>query len=307
MIKQIKNVCPSIALIRHALKIVWRLTAMTCVAGVISVAAPLHAAQSTITTTVVNNVNDRYAYSMIELALRHLEKPYQLTSHTGEERTQGRIINDVMTGGTDIMWTATSGEVEQDLLPIRIPLYKGLLGHRIFIIHRGDQAKFDHVKTFQDLQRLTLGQGTVWADTKILEANQLQVVKANKYHSLLYMVDGGRFDAFPRGVQEPWNEIEGNPDLELAVEKNLMLVYRMPFYLFVNKNNKELAADIELGLNRAIADGSFDEVFFNDPTVHDVLTKANLKQRLVFNLTNPTLPPETPLNRQELWLDIGKL
>lgn len=264
-------------------------------------------ADDTITATSVVNVNDRYAYSLIELALENIEKPYRLTSHSGETRTQGRIINDVITGDTDIMWTATSAELEQELLPIRIPLYKGLLGHRIFIIHRDNQAKFDQVKTFQDLQRLTLGQGTVWADTKILEGNQLNVVKANKYHSLLYMVDGGRFDAFPRGVQEPWNEIDGNPDLELAVEKNLMLVYRMPFYLFVNKNNAQLAADLELGLNRAIANGSFDKLFFNDPTVQDVLSKANLKNRLVFNLTNPTLPPETPINRPELWLDINKL
>src|SRR5690606_4031780 len=140
---------------------------------------------------------------------------------------------------------ATNQEMEDKLLPVRIPLYKGLLGHRIFIIHPNNQAKFDRVQTFEDLRTITFGQGNTWADTQILESNELTVVKVNKYPSLFYMVDGGRFDAFPRGVQEPWGEIAQRPELELTVEKRLMLVYRMPFYLFVGKDDRQLAADLE--------------------------------------------------------------
>lgn len=44
------------------------------------------------------------------------------------------------------------------------------------------------------------------------------------------MLDGGRFAAYPRGVHEPWSEIAGRPELELAVEKKLMLAYKMPMY-----------------------------------------------------------------------------
>jgi hypothetical protein len=101
--------------------------------------------------------------------------------------------------------------------------------------------------------------------------------------------------------------LESNASLPLTVEKHLMLVYRMPFYLFTSKKNTKLAADLELGLNRAIADGSFDRLFLNDPMVQAVLEKANLNQRLEFPLDNPTLPKETPLDRPELWLDIKTL
>src|SRR5690606_21583774 len=132
-------------------------------------------------------------------------------------------------------------------------------------------------------------------------------VKVNKYPSLFYMVDGGRFDAFPRGVQEPWGEIAQRPELELTVEKRLMLVYRMPFYLFVGKDDRQLAADLERGLRLAIADGSFAEIFRNDPTVKSVLEQANLQNRLVFELKNPTLPKETPLDDEDLWLDVRDL
>jgi hypothetical protein len=250
---------------------------------------------------------DRYSLKMLDLALNHIDTPYKVQPDTGEQRTQGRYVDDVISGKVDVMWAATDQDIENKLQPVRIPLLKGLLGHRIFLIHKDDQVKFDQVKTFADLQRLRLGQGTTWADTKILEANKLTVVKTNKYPSLLHMLDGGRFDAFPRGVQEPWSEVNSVPGLELEVEKKIMLVYKMPFYFFVSKNNQKLAKDLELGLNRAIADGSFNEAFFNDPAIRSAVEKADLKNRLVFQLDNPQLPKETPVDRPELWLDLHHL
>lgn len=250
---------------------------------------------------------DRYTLKMLELALRHIDTPYKVQPDTGEQRTQGRYVDDVISGKVDVMWAATDLDIENKLQPVRIPLLKGLLGHRIFLIHKDDQAKFDQIKTFADLQRIRLGQGTTWADTKILEANKLTVVKTNKYPSLLHMLDGGRFDAFPRGVQEPWSEVNSVTGLELEVEKRIMLVYKMPFYLFVNKNNQKLAQDLELGLNRALADGSFDKAFFSDPAIRSAVEKADLKNRLVFQLENPQMPKETPVDRPELWLDVNNL
>lgn len=263
-------------------------------------------AQNAIKVNEATDGNGRYAMLMVNLALSKIDTKYNMKVDSSVV-TQARNIDDVATGRSDLLWAATNQEMEDKLLPVRIPLYKGLLGHRIFIINPASQARFDRVKTFADLKQFTFGQGTTWADSAILASNGLTVVKANKYQSLFYMVDGGRFDAFPRGVQEPWQELETNANLPLAVEKRIMLVYRMPFYLFTGKQNKKLAADLELGLNRAIADGSFDKIFYSDPMVKAVLEKANLEARLVFNLDNPTLPKETPLDRPELWLDIKNL
>lgn len=78
----------------------------------------------------------------------------------------------------------------------------------------------------------------------------------------------------------------------------------MPFYLFTNKKNKKLAQDLELGFNRAIADGSFDKLFYSSPIVQSVMDNANLDSRIIFELKNPTLPKETPIDRPELWLNI---
>ena len=263
-------------------------------------------AQNTIHVNEATDGNGRYAMQMVNLALSKIDTQYTFKIDKSEV-SQARNIEDVATGKSDLLWAATNQDMEDKLLPIRIPLYKGMLGHRIFIINPASQAKFDRVKTFEDLKAFSFGQGTTWADSDILASNGLKVVRTNKYQNLFYMLDGGRFDAFPRGVQEPWQELESNAKLPLAVEKHIMLVYRMPMYLFTTKGNTKLAADLELGLNRAIADGSFDRIFLNDPMVKSVMEKANLAQRIEFPLNNPTLPKETPLDRPELWLDITTL
>lgn len=263
-------------------------------------------AERTLRFNYSEDANGRYAVGLLKNALQRDTDFWKYESLDGEI-SQARMIELVRSEKLDVMWAATNKKMEKTLLPVRIPLYKGLLGHRIFIIHKNNQSRFDAIREKDDFKNISMGQGTTWADTGILLSNGFNVIKANKYESLFYMVDGGRFDAFPRGVQEPWNEISSRPELELTVEKNLMLIYRMPFYLFVSKNNALLAQKLESGLREMIADGSFHDYFINDPTVQDVVEKSNLKNRLSFPLDNPTLPKETPINEAQLWLDPTQL
>ena len=246
--------------------------------------------------------NADYCVEMLKLALSKIGSNHQLEPIYGE-MTQTRQVEDVKNGKLEVMWAGTSKELEDEVEPVRVPLFKGLLGHRFLIIRKGDQARFNNVKDINDLRNIALGQGTAWIDTKVLEANQLNVVKTMKYQNLFYMLDGSRFDAFPRAVFEPFNEIASRPELPLAVEERLMLVYKMDFYLFVNKQNKKLARDLERGLDMAIADGSFDKIFMSSPLVQEAISKGNLKNRIVIPLDNPFNSPETPIDRAEYWID----
>jgi len=262
-----------------------------------------YAQEKTIKVNDSSDPNGPYAVEMLKLAFKHLDKKYTV-SVGREPYSQSRILEEINNGNLDVFWTSANAEKEAEFRPIRIPLYKGLLGYRVFIINKNNQSKFDNIHTLEDLKKISIGQGKTWADAGILEANGLNVVKANKYESLFYMVEGGRFDAFSRGVHEPYGELAQHPQLkDLTVEKNLMLVYKMPLYLFVAKNNTALAADIELGLNRAIADGSFDQTFYGAPAVKDVIAKIGMKNRRIIKIDNPTLSKETPLDHKELWLD----
>lgn len=249
-----------------------------------------------------NNSIEIYAKGLLRLALSKVPGSYELNEsipNTSEER----MVSMLMDKKLDVVWYATTNDLEERLQPIRICIYRGLLGYRVLMIKTGTQNKFDGIENLEDLKRVSLGQGRFWADTNVLTANGLNVVKVLKYEGLFYMLDGGRFDAFPRGAHEPWSEMQRYPKLALDVEQNLLLSYTNPFYFFVNKSNTKLAADIERGLRIAIEDGSFNEYFLNDPTVKDVMAKANLKNRTLIRLENPGLPPKTPVDDKSLWFD----
>jgi hypothetical protein len=275
---------------------------LSCLTLLMSISLPGMAQVKTLKVNDFNDPNGAYTVAMIKLALQHMDNKYTLAV-SNEDFTQARSNELVKNGGLDLIWTTTGKETEEELEPVRIPLFKGLLGCRIFIINKENQHKFDNIQTLDDLKKLTFGQGKTWTDGKILEANGLKVVKTSKYENLFYMADGGRFDAFPRGVHEPFGEVASRPKLNLTVEKNILLIYTMDLYLYTSKNNAKLARELEQAFNKAIADGSFDKLFYSSPQVKDIMEKANMKDRKIFYLDNPFLSKETPLDRKELWVD----
>ena len=78
------------------------------------------------------------------------------------------------------------------------PLYRGLIGYRVFLIEKGRQADFDSVQTLEDLSKLTAVQGTGWDDIKILRAAGLPVVDGH-YVNLPKMLQARRGDYYPEG------------------------------------------------------------------------------------------------------------
>lgn len=263
---------------------------------------PLEANAKPIRMVQGGNSIETYAKGLLKLALSKVPQKYEM-QETVPNNSEERMISMLLDKDLEIVWYATTNDLEERLLPIRICIYRGLLGYRVLMIKKGAQYKFDGIKTREDLKRVSLGQGRFWADTSVLSANGLNVVKVMKYEGLFHMLDGDRFDAFPRGAHEPWSEMQRYPKLALEVEQNLVLSYTNPFYFFVDKSNTQLAADVERGLRIAIEDGSFDEYFFSNPTVKDVMTKANLKGRVLIPLENPGLPKKTPIDDESLWFD----
>ena len=213
---------------------------------------------------------------------------------------QGRATRELEDGqDIDVMWTMTSKEREAHLLPIRIPIYKGLIGWRIGLVRKVDAERFASVRNLADLRAITLGQGHDWPDTDILRSNGLNVYGVDDYESLFRMLQQGRFDYFPRSVLEIWQERDRHAGQGLVVEPHLLLRYPAVAYYFVNRRNTGLARLIERGLERALADGSFDRLFlkFYGP----LLEAAHIDERTAIDLTNPLLPADTPLNRDAFW------
>ncbi len=244
-----------------------------------------------------------YKYQLLQLILAKTQQtdgPFRIETPQNEG-PQARDVDLLKDGYFDVVLTMTSKEREQEFHPIRIPIYKGMYGYRLAIINEGDQARFSAVRTLEDFQKLWAGQGELWPDTKILRTNGFKVVGISGYVELFDMLKDRRFDFFPRGVHEPWKELADVKHPGLVVETDLALHYPAAGYIFTNKNNKKLYDRLERGFRMALDDGSFDTLFYNHPDMKTVLEKADLKNRRIFELKNPLLPKETPLNDKRLW------
>lgn len=274
--------------------------------SLIAMSLGTQAAEKHVKYNMPSKVQTDYMQGLLKLALNYSGKKYTFST-TDETYSRPRLMESVLNGSVSLMWGGTSDQMESDYLPIRIDAYRGLMSHRVLIIRNGDQARFDEVKTLDDLRKIKFGQGRSWQDASIMKTAGFEVVTSTKKPGLFYMLDGGRFDAFPRGANEAWSEIAAFPKLDLAVEKKLVLVYPLPTYFFVHKGDPELARDIENGLEAAIKDGSFDNYFYSSKEVKDALDRADLPNRRAFHIQNPFLPKATPLDRKELWISLDDL
>jgi hypothetical protein len=247
----------------------------------------------------VKDTRQEFYYKVLKLALGKAGNDFELKP-SELVMDQGRALVELSRGqGVSVVWTMTSKEREASLLPIRIPLDMGLMGLRIFLIRQEDAEVFAKIKSLDDLRKYQAGQGHDWPDTQTLLANGLAVQTSPVYASLFKMLQASRFDYFPRSVTEIWEEKRSRPEMRMAVEKTVLLQYTAPFYFFVKKSDKALADAIEKGLRTAIKDGSFKQLFMTE--FGQDLKQANLKNRTVIKLDNPTLPPETPLQDKSLW------
>lgn len=223
------------------------------------------------------------------------------------EMTQGRSLVELATGRSpvDLMWTVTDRQRESSgLLPVRIPIDRGMMGWRLLLVRQTELAKWRRVRSVADMAGFVGGQGHDWPDTAILRANGLQIGTSSSYDALFRMLAAGRIDYFPRAILEIDAELANGRHPDLAIVPGLMLHYPAAAYFFVSPSRPELAAELRIGLEAAVADGSFQRLHRE---VHGAVIKAHpVTPDRVVRLNNPLLPPDTPLGRRELWLQPGE-
>lgn len=290
-----------VSIITH-IRITRTIAAFCLVAKVLLLANPLFATEGTpppkpplqITTQPFEKTaqnHEVYFFKVLELALTKTQAsdgPFELDS-LKEVLSNKRYIAELRRddGILDIIWTMNDADRERDLLPIKISLLRGMNSYRIFLIRAEDREKFSNIRTLEDLKKLKAGSGSVWPDTPILQANGLPVTTSGQYENLFNMLVHKRFDYFPRGVYEIWNEHSIHGRRGLVIENRLMFHYPAPIYFFVNKKNQALADRIQRGLEMAIADGSFEKLFFSTPGFARGFEEMNNHSRTVFHLETP--------------------
>lgn len=262
----------------------------------------------------LNEIDTRGDY-YIELLRKSLEAT--IVSHGSFEiifsdvvRVQERVLHDIELGNSDVNLTFSGASAKRDnaLLPIRVPLAKGMLGYRIFIIRDNSSDFFKSAKTISDLNEKVACQGVGWPDTDILRTGGLNVETSPSYEGLFKMVSFGRCDYFPRAIHEPYLELSARTDVypNLIVEDTWLIHYPLPTYYYLNKKDTDLAMRIEEGLRILMKTGEFEQHMRNHPaTSNSYKMFEGLKGRKILELTNSFLHPETPLDDPELWLSLN--
>jgi len=242
-----------------------------------------------------------YVLEILRHAVKASGQPYQLQA-SEVAMQQARAIYELTSpnGVVDILWTMSTDQREAQLIPIRIPIDKGLLGWRLALVRASDAEIFREVRTLKDLSAFSAGQEMDWPDVAILRNNGLPDKTSASYDPLFTMLKAGRFDYFPRAVFEIQNELDQRPFLDLVIDKRIVLYYPSALYFFVSPREPKMAQDIQRGLEELIKNDTFEKIF--QRANQDAIKNANLKSRTVITLRNPFLSPEKmPLHRPGLW------
>ncbi|MFM2317960.1 MAG: hypothetical protein RLZZ215_581 [Pseudomonadota bacterium] len=230
-------------------------------------------------------------FALLKLALDKSGRAYDLKVTSVPEasplmriHTNPELIN--------VFWKGSSAAFEQEFLPVRVPLLHGLLGYRVFLIRKDSQAQFDQVKTIADLAHFRALLGRDWIDAEIYRANQLPVIES-LYQNLIPMLVAGRGDYFSRSILEINQELNPFQYPEIDIEQSLLLYYPLVIYFFVAPDNQALHDALKTGLEKAIADGSYELLLATHPSTRDLLKTLHLSKRHLLRIENPFLTEET--------------
>jgi hypothetical protein len=237
-----------------------------------------------------------YPTKLLEMALKRAPGNYRLKlSDIRMQQARGMLMLQ-RNEGIDIVCYMTSAEREADMLAIKIPIDRGLIGWRLMLVSKTRPLK-DGFQGLDRIKRLNAVQGGDWPDTAILRANGFQVHTTTSYGALFLMLGTHRVDYFPRGIAEIWQEADRYHD-KLEVEPGVVLRYPSALYYFVRKGNEKLAEAVTAGLDKMIADGSFHKLFMGYYGAG--LKRANVRHRRIYDIANPLLPDGIPAARQSL-------
>jgi hypothetical protein len=233
---------------------------------------------------------DTYHLNLLTKALSYFpQKNYSVTFIEYNQKTpKPRLFTRLSKGQrVDVINGSATPERESKYRAIYFPTLKGVREWHIPIVSKSNASLFSKVNTLQQLKSLVPIQLNIWPSIKIFEHNGIKVASGSNYKGLFLMLTKGRADYFPRSIFHVNKAISNNKNLDIMLDPYTLIKYPSAYYFYVNKDNVELANDIEKGLNLALADGSFDTLF--NSAFGDIFKPLSLSERKVFNLNNPNL------------------
>lgn len=175
-------------------------------------------------------------------------------------------------------------DLDDKVIRIDFPVRKDLESYRLFLIHKDNLPLFAEIKTIDDLKKITMGVGSQWTSRKIMGDHGFKLITSNNYEGLFEMLAKKRFQAFPRGVDEIWDELEVRQKKypNLVIAPALALKIPLSAYFFVSPRYPQLAQRIEEGLKMLKTSGEFDRLYMEAYGLN--IRRAELDKRKIFIL-----------------------
>jgi hypothetical protein len=240
---------------------------------------------------------EKYGAYVLEPGLPMSEKLQVVEMQRARSTQNPRALNTIVLDATVAL--------EQSLQAVKIPVDKGLLGYRVFLIPAEKQARFTGVQSLEQLRQFSYGQQREWSDVTVYRAAGLNVVTGSSYEGLFHMLMLGRFDAFGRGVTEVSGELEhwGKQYPQMTIEKELLLYYPLPVYFWFPRTEEgsRHMQRVEEGMRAIVADGTLDRLFSEEYDA--TIKKLGLDRRRLFRIDNPLVPPGQPFDNKAYWFN----
>ncbi|MCI2282971.1 hypothetical protein L3081_05640 [Colwellia sp. MSW7] len=206
---------------------------------------------------------------------------------------EGQLINTYIGPDTQ-SW-------ENSVITIKIPIRLGLLSYRLLLIHKSNLPLFASVNNKEALSELNAGLQYDWVTTTVFKENSMKFTTSHKFDSLFEMLKQTRFDYIPRAVYEIYDELNMRKSTlaDIIIEPTLALHIPMATYVYVSPQETRLAKRIELGLHKLIANGDIKKIL--DKYYAKDISRANLKQRQIIHISNPSYNDKDIIKYKDVW------
>jgi hypothetical protein len=230
---------------------------------------------------------DGYAFQLLKAALEVSGRRYALRLTAGPLPSL-RASRNLQGGEFNVMDVGAAPQMARLARIVPFPIDLGMSGYRQVLVRRDRLAALSEPRSLAELSRFSFGQGSDWIDGRLLRAAGLHVVEA-EFLALFRMLEAGRFDAFPLGVDEAALQLERHRHLapSAVLLQDWCLHYRFARVFAVRVGDDELFDALHEGLRRLHAEGRLRSILAQDAQIGPLLDGRRQLPPRRFEIPNP--------------------
>ncbi len=252
-----------------------------------------------------SNASQSYFWQLLQALSEHYPKSGQVefipVRLDDLQVDRGEVL--LQRGVVDLIWKGTDERMEQDFLPVRIPVVGGLLGYRIAILPKDLENDFVNAPVGL-IQNMSACQVDHWQDSNILEYNGYQLIRVSQFNFIYRLLANGRCDYFPRALFEADSQFQ-LARLEygfLTLSKDLLFYYPFPSFMFVRKEDKHIQELVYQAFSKLIEQGGFYALLERHPLTRPMFPLQQWRGKRLIELSNPWLPKASLTIPEKYWI-----